>query len=106
MSETPQNTPEQNQSPPSENQQPRRISSGRRFQRRRKALSSPRPALRIWKLKIGRCVAILGAHVDGINIDEELEFVGPTGKYRPQSAPAQPQEAPQQQTIGAAGASR
>ena len=41
--------------------------------------------------------AILGAHVDGINIDEELEFVGPTGKYRPQVAPAQQQESPQQE---------
>ena len=41
--------------------------------------------------------AILGAHVDGINIDEELEFVGPTGKYRPQVAPVQQQESPQQE---------
>ena len=40
---------------------------------------------------------ILGAHVEGLNIDEELEFVGPTGKYRPQAAPAQQQEAPPQQ---------
>ena len=40
---------------------------------------------------------ILGAHVDGINIDEELEFVGPTGKYRPQVAPVQQQESPQQE---------
>ena len=37
--------------------------------------------------------AILGAHVEGMNIDEELEFVGPTGKYRPQAQPQQQQQA-------------
>ena len=56
-----------------------------------------RPALRIMEAENRALRAILGAHVDGINIDEELEFVGPTGRYRPQAAPAQPQEAPPQQ---------
>ena len=43
--------------------------------------------------------AILSGHVSGINIDEELEFVGPTGKYRP-SAPAagQQEQVPDQRT--------
>lgn len=42
--------------------------------------------------------AILSGHVEGINIDEELEFVGPTGKYRPAAKAAAPEPAPETRT--------
>ena len=42
--------------------------------------------------------AILSGHVSGINIDEELEFVGPTGKYRPSAPAGQQEQVPDQRT--------
>ena len=97
MSETPQNTPEQNQAPPSENQQPPQNQQQAPVSETPQSSQQPTTSSSDLEAENRALRAILGAHVDGINIDEELEFVGPTGRYRPQAAPAQPQEAPPQQ---------
>ena len=113
MSETPQNTPQQNQPPQSQNQpqnpasqnpqgqqnpaapnqqqhQQQPSPSGQQAQQQQRSSSDIEAENRALR-------TILGAHVEGLNIDEELEFVGPTGKYRPQTTPAPQQEAPPQQ---------
>ena len=96
MSETPQNTPEQNQAPPSENQQPPQNQQQAPVSETPQSSQQPTTSSSDLEAENRALRAILGAHVDGINIDEELEFVGPTGKYRPQSAPVQQEAAPQQ----------
>ena len=83
--ETPQNqaanlqNPQQSQPQTNQQSQPQ---TNQQSQRSSSDIEAENRALR----------AILGAHVEGMNIDEELEFVGPTGKYRPQAQPQQQQQ--------------
>ena len=120
MSETPQNTPQQNQPTQSQTEQtpqsatqfpqgqqnqaaPNQQQSQIQQQHQQQPSPSGQPAQQQQRSSSdieaeNRALrTILGAHVEGLNIDEELEFVGPTGNYRPQAAPAPQQEAPPQQ---------
>ena len=101
MSETPQTTPEQNQPPQSDQTPPANQPDQQQQNQQSQQLNQPSQSSQRSSSDIeaeNRALrTILGAHVEGLNIDEELEFVGPTGKYRPQAAPAPQQEAPPQQ---------